>query len=538
MARKAMLGNKLRRLRRDRNIAQVELARRLGISASYLNLIEHNQRPLTLPLLLKLADHFEIDLQSFSQDSEARLVSELTELFGDPLFQDPSFQDGAPTREEINEVVELSPAVSRAMVGLYRAYRGARDDLQDLTERLSEDSFLSTSTHELRTLLTSIRSFSEILRDHQDMKAEERRRFSGILADESARLSDVVDQMLAFATDEANGAGARQAQPAEEVGDRIQAADNHFPELEEAAERLRRDAGLEATASAEQVAGTLAERVGLEVRLRPDALLAGSGMPRARAETPDRMLFSASEPPPSRRFRILREVAERACTALLDDASEAAPPSGEAAAALWRRTRAGYLAGALLMPYERFLEAAKALRYDIDRLRHGFEVSFEQVCHRLTSLQRIGAKGVPFHFLRIDIAGNLSKRFSASGLRIARYGGACPLWPIHAAFLAPGRIHRQVSRLPDGSTYFDIARTIEKADGAGGRPGRLFAVGLGCELSHARDLAYSDGLDLEAESAVVPVGITCRLCERSDCQQRAFAPILPSLHGEPTAAGC
>ena len=189
--------------------------------------------------------------------------------------------------------------------------------------------------------------------------------------------------------------------------------------------------------------------------------------------------------------------------------------AGCAAHALWRPADGG----------------ARQLRYDHRRCcqQQLPGASFEQVCHRLTTLRRLGARGVPFHFLRVDIAGNLSKRFSASGLPIARYGGICPRWNVHAAFLAPGQIRSQVSRLPDDSTYFDIACAVIKADQGYHAPKSYFAIDLGCEISHAPELVYSDGMDLDNPGAVVPVGVTCRLCARADCRQRAQAPILPSL---------
>ena len=518
MARKALLGNKVRRLRRDHDLTQVDLARRLGISASYLNLIEHNQRPLTLPLLLKLAENFDVDLQTFSHDGEARLRAEMTELLGDPLFRELDL-----AQEELNEIVTLSPALCRATLALYRAYRGVREDLQALGERLSDTAFLSTSTHELRTLLTTIRSFSEILQDHEDLDPERRRRFTGILVGESERLSAVVNRMLEFAAEEGAAGAAGGPPPAEAVSDFLQAHDNHFPALEEAAAALAEETGLPPLAGSRELAALLTERFDLTVSLvaePPEAQDAAAGQ--------DFRLWSGS-PEGTRRFQLAKRLAHCAAAGRLDGVLESEPLAGAETAALCRDVLANYVAAALLMPYDEFLAAARALRYDIALLQQRFGTSFEQVCHRLTTLRRLGARGVPFHFLRVDIAGNLSKRFSASGLSIPRYGGLCPRWNAHAAFLAPGQIRRQVSRLPDDSTYFDIACTVVKAERGYHAPKSYFAIGLGCEISHARALVYSDGMDLETAEAAMPVGVTCRLCARDDCRQRAQAPILPSL---------
>ena len=196
--------------------------------------------------------------------------------------------------------------------------------------------------------------------------------------------------------------------------------------------------------------------------------------------------------------------------------------SGQAARDMYRRALASYFAGALLMPYDEFLEAACALRYDIELLGRRFGVSFEQVCHRLTTLRRPGAEGVPFHFLRVDIAGNVSKRFSGSGLRIPRYGGTCPRWNVHGAFMRPGCIDRQLARLPDGTTYFCIAKTETKPGGGYRVPGSHYSIGVGCEVSFAAQLVYADGMDPGNPEIAVPVGVHCRLCERHDCAQRAY----------------
>ncbi|MGF1608572.1 MAG: helix-turn-helix domain-containing protein [Kiloniellales bacterium] len=522
MARRPLMGSKIRRLRRERAISQVEMARQLGISASYLNLIEHNQRPLTLPLLLKLADRFQVDLQNFSQDSDARLLAELSEMSGDSLFRDIDIAS-----DELREIVDTAPAVCRAVLAVYRAHRRAQEDLQALAARLSDGAFLSTSAHELRTLLTNIRSFSEILRDHEELDFDQRRRFTGILATESRRLGDVVTQMLAYAQEE----GAERRPPAvpaaEIVADYLQRHDNHFPELEVAAETLRRETGLAEACDAEALARLLGERYGQAIKrcagLPPLALTA------AREQAAP-LLIGELEPATRRRFRLARRLAEVTCAAAFDRLLEDDTLVGESATSLCRRALANYVAGALLMPYDAFLAAARDARHDIAVLQGRFGASFEQVCHRLSTLQRVGARGLPIHFLRVDIAGNLSKRFSASGLSIPRFGGLCPRWNVHAAFLAPGRFRTQVSQLPDGSRFFDLACTVEKPHGGHGTPPVLLAVNIGCDIAYADQLVYSDGIDLTNEAATMPIGATCRLCERLDCRQRAQEPILPSLH--------
>jgi predicted transcriptional regulator len=210
---------------------------------------------------------------------------------------------------------------------------------------------------------------------------------------------------------------------------------------------------------------------------------------------------------------------------LLDEILDEDGIVSEEARPLARLALANYFAGAVLMPYRRFLEAARESRYDLDVLGRRFRVGFEQAAHRVTTLRRKGAEGVPFHMLRIDVAGNISKRFSGSGIRFARFSGACPRWNVFAAFQTPNMIRIQVSKMLDGQSYFCIARTIQKDSGGFHQQQPVLAIGLGCRIEHAKELVYSDGVALDAPGTAVPVGVTCRQCERSDCDERA----VPSL---------
>jgi predicted transcriptional regulator len=185
----------------------------------------------------------------------------------------------------------------------------------------------------------------------------------------------------------------------------------------------------------------------------------------------------------------------------------------------------GYVAAAIVMPYSPFLRACRDYRYDIERLEHRFGVSFEQVCHRMTTMQRRGESGIPFHLVRTDIAGNISKRFSLSGITMPRHSGACPKWNVYTAFLSPGRINIQISEMPDGTRYFCMAQAITKGAHRHLAQPRHLAVGVGCELSRARELVYADGIDLDSARQVVAVGTSCRICPRRECSHRAHPAI-------------
>jgi len=454
------LGSKIRGLRRREGMSQVQLAERLAISPSYLNLIEHNRRALTAPLLIKLAQVFALDLQTFSSENDARLAADLLEVFGDPLFEGQDL-----TAAEVRELTAHSPGAARAVLSLYRSYRSARESADALALRLSEgDEHLGI--------------------DHSRL-------------------------------------------PNEEVGDLVQRHGNHFPELEEGAEMLWRAAGLSTPNLYEGLVRHLEEFEALEVRVEKVGAMGGA----LRRYDPKRRLLTLSEVlrRGSRNFQLAHQIGLITQRSALDRIVRDPLLTTDESRAVARVALANYFASAVLMPYREFLEAAGSERYDIEVLGHRFRTSFEQVCHRLTTLRRPGAEGVPFHFVRIDVAGNISKRFSASGLRFARFSGACPRWNVFAAFLTPGMIRTQIAQMPDGTTYFWIARTLRKDGGGYHSPHTVFALGLGCEIRHARQLVYAEGVDLDNREAAVPVGITCRLCERMECEQRAFPPLQHAL---------
>jgi len=184
-----------------------------------------------------------------------------------------------------------------------------------------------------------------------------------------------------------------------------------------------------------------------------------------------------------------------------------------------------YTGAAIIMPYKPFYEECIKQRYDVELLQNTFACSFEQVAHRLTCLQNPKMKGIPFHMLRADVAGNISKRFSLSGIEIPRYGGACPRWNIYKAFTMPGKINAAVSKMPNGEKYICIARTVEKGIGKHGMEKTLLSIGLGCQAKHAKDFVYADSLNLNDKKNETPIGVNCRTCDRMDCQQRAFPPL-------------
>ena len=466
------LGAKVRALRRRENLTQVQLAGQLGISASYLNLIEANRRPLPANLLIKLAQLFGIDVGTFATDDDGRMVADLTEAFADPVLEEYDL-----TSVDVRELAAASPEAARAVLGLYRAYQAARASADDLSWRVRDGEALAGP----------------------------------------------------------DGARPPFHVPSEEVSDYVQRASNHFPLLETAAEELAARAKLTSEDLYAGLIRFLERDLGVAVQIAHWEALPGV----LRRYDPDRKTLTLSEllPTRSRTFQLAHQIAIITWGELLERHAVEGRFSSLEARVLAKVALANYFAGAVLMPYTAFHQAARDERYDIDVLGRRFRVGFEQVGHRLTTLRRQGAEGVPFHMIRLDVAGNISKRFSASGIRFARFSGVCPRWNVFSAFLTPGMIRIQLSRMPDGTAYFCIARTIQKDSGGYHAQQPVQSIGLGCQIEFARQLVYADGVDLESRDALLPVGVTCRLCERTHCEQRAVPSLKVPLHVDENLRG-
>lgn len=326
--------------------------------------------------------------------------------------------------------------------------------------------------------------------------------------------------------------------PHEEVRDFFYAHHNHMDGLDRAAEAL--SAQLQAGDGAQDLAPRLQAHL---LQAHGVQLRGVAGTPLRRFEPAQRLLLlSDALNPGQRAFQLATQLAYLEAGAEMDRLVASASFSAEAAA-LARIGLASYFAGALVLPYGRFLAAARELRHDIERLARRFGVSLETVCHRLSTLQRREARGLPFFFVRVDRAGNISKRQSATDFHFSRSGGTCPLWTVYEAFAQPGRVLRQLARMPDGRRYLWIAHCERRPGGGYGEAAPEFAIGLGCDLRHAAQLVYAQGLDLGDPDSATPIGPGCKLCERQGCAQRAFPALGRRLHidenergGEPYAA--
>ena len=434
------------------------MAAQLGISTSYLNLIERSQRPVTVPFLLKLGQAFDIDLQRFAEDDEGRVTAQLREIFSDPLFARSQVSD-----QDIRDAAQASPAIGDAVVLLFRAYRDLLENTVDMAEGLGS----AGADGPAAALTTAVRT------------------------------------------------------PGGETQDVVQARSGYFPELEEAAERLWADARLDPDGLYEGLRAVLTDGHGLKIRIVPAHVM--HDLVRRYDRHGRRVLLSDALAPEERVFQLAHQLALLGWHELLDEIADKSGLQGVARHLLVIEL-ADYFAGACVMPYERFHEAAEALDYDIDLLGRRFGASFEHVCQRLVTLQRPGTKGVPFFLVHLDCAGNVLRRFDAAGFRFARFGGLCPRWGVHRAFQTPGETRLDVVEMPDGARFLTIARMVSRPGAGHALPGQQLVVAIGCALSRANRLVYGSGLDLERPAGVTSIGINCRLCDRADCSARAFPP--------------
>ncbi len=312
------------------------------------------------------------------------------------------------------------------------------------------------------------------------------------------------------------------ADPLEEAREYISEARNYFPALEEVGEETARALSANNHNLFDALADRFKKKHSLTLRVLPADIMVGAYRRHDRHRA--QIAISEALDQASRTFQAALQLVLFEQGKLLDETVNTAAFESDAGRRLARAALANYAAGAIIFPYSIFHQSVQELHYDIEALARRYGASFEQVCHRLTTLQQPGKEGIPFFFLRIDAAGNVSKRFSGGVFPFARYGGSCPLWNIHETFRLPRRIITQTVQLPDGDSYFSIARTVHGGEGGFAAPKAERAVALGCDIKHAGKLIYGRDIDLEAATPT-PVGVTCRLCPRPACAARAHPPV-------------
>lgn len=443
--KKTFAGERLRRARAAAGLRQTALAKLLAISASYLNQIEADQRPLTPALLARLAAALNLPESYFADSEDARRESQLREELADPLFR--PFRN-APN--ELRALVRTAPAFADAFMALYRAYSAQAEQLAAPAAKLP--------------------------------------RF-----------------------------------PYDEVRDWVQSRQNHFDALDRAAEQLFEAQKFSSANLRDDLRRYLRDAHGITTAGASGLL--GTGVFWRLSRASKRLYLAEDVAPESEIFWLAHVIGQLEHKALIESALRRQGFSSPEALGLARIGLANYFAGALMLPYTRFHEAARAMRHDIQRLQHQFGASFEQVCHRLSTMQRAELPGIPFYFVKTDIAGNILKRSSATRFQFAQFGGPCPLWNVYRAFAHPGEILVQLARTPDDLTYLNIARTVGRGAGSYLARPRAVAVVLGCEVRYAAQTVYAAGLNTAAPDAADAIGPGCRACERTNCRHRSVPPM-------------
>lgn len=454
----AAMGQRLRELRMHRGLQQSEVARRLQISPAYLSLIEKGKRVVQLPLLFQALELYGIAVEEFMRSlGERRVDDGLARLLDEPLLRSLNLS------EEDLASISTEPRMVTTITALFNLYKNTRSQL-----------------------------------DH-------------VLAGIAQRERQADDDSLRF-----------DYSPYDEVTDFLERNDNWFEALEERAQQFRRDGAFGRRVTSADLERALLEQMGVRVQRIPER--ANSSVIRTwnageRVLTISNDLFEQ---------RLKFQLAHTVALALFDE-ERLHDPILEGYSGQHAETRkllkihlANYFAGALLLPYPEFYREVTTTRHDVELLAQLFESSYETVAHRMCNLSDPRRRGVPMHFLRVDVAGNISKRYSGDGIRFPHQDGSCPKMAVHLAFLTPSVLTKQYSAFPDGSTYFCFAKVVSEPHQGSLVKGTTYSIGLGTHADNAKYFAYADDMPFaDPKKMAVPVGTTCRFCERTDCNMRS-----------------
>ena len=460
------IGPKIKSFRRQLGLQANKLAEQLGISASYLNLIESGKRKIDGDLLLKVCEELKIELSDLTNKSDLNLVNDISELLDDKLFEDLDI-----VVPEVKDLVNTNPKIAKALIKLGDNFKQKDHEIINKVENLS---------------------------------------------------GKIIDSR-------------KTAFPGEVISDFLQEKKNYFPKLEEFANNVFEK--VQKNNRTRYVA--LCEFLKTEYSITVKDVIPDEGKPFSKIfdKNKKELLLSDYNSLETKKLHAAAQIAQEGAMEEINNyLSEFKFPTEESKR-LTQIALLNYCGAAILMPYKLFHSECKKLKYDLELLQNTFATSFEQVAHRVTSLQDPKLPGIPFHFLRVDVAGNISKRFSLSGIEIPRYGGACPRWNVYSAFSRPGVIQAAVSKMTNGEKYVCIARTVEKGVGRYGQKKSMLSIGLGCEAKYAKDFVYTENLSLTDKKTEIPIGVSCRTCDRLDCSQRAFPPLHKKFDVDVNARG-
>ena len=448
------IGPQIKAFRRQLGIQANKLAEQLGISPSYLNLIEGGKRKIDGDLLLKVCQELKIELSDLTNKSDLNLANNISELLDDQLFEDLDILG-----PEVQDLVNTNPKIARALIKLGDNFKKKDHEIINKVENLS---------------------------------------------------GKIIDNRKA-------------SFPGEVISDFLQENKNYFPKLEEFANTIFEK--VQTNNKTRYIA--LCEFLKTEYSITVKDIIPEEEKPFSKIFNKNKkeLLLSDYVSLETKKLYAAAQIAHEGAISEINEYLLKFKFPSEESKKLTKVALLNYCGAAILMPYKLFHSECKKLKYDLELLQNIFATSFEQVAHRVTCLQDPTLPGIPFHMLRVDIAGNISKRFSLSGIEIPRYGGACPRWNVYSAFTRPGIIQAAVSKMTNGEKYVCIARTVEKGIKRFGQSKSILSIGLGCEAKYAKDFVYTENIDVSDKKTVIPIGVSCRTCDRLDCSQRAFPPL-------------
>ncbi len=447
---KLFIGHKVRRLRQLNRLTQAQMADDIGVSASYLNLIERNQRPVTATVLLKIAQSYDIDIKSFASDDEAETKMRFSEMFNDNLFGDIHL-----SQQDYRDLAALSPEACEAIEKLFHAYKDIKTFIKDGSTGNSVEE----------------------------------------------KSSDPIYETMQF----------------------FRSKHNYIEDIEKLAEQTRKEAKIEQDHLFSGLSKYLKSKHHIDVQVLPLEVM--GDLVRRFDYHGRRLLLNEMLCPASRCYQAAVQLAFVAYRNNLENIIKKNGDFKEVTKKVLRLGLANYFAGAVLLPYKELLRAAKETRYNLDVLTSRFLVTQEQILHRLTTLRKSEDTGIPFFFIRIDKAGNISKQITMPGMdmHFPRENALCPRWDIQSAFEKSPAPAIKLIETPEGQHFVTVAHHIVKHSPGINTPAKSYVIAIGCPYEQAKQMIYSDYIDLDKEKAT-PIGPTCRLCWRQECSWRAVPP--------------
>jgi len=448
------IGPKIKAFRRQLGLQANKFAEQLGISPTYLNLIEGGKRKIDGDLLIKISKELRVELSDLTSKSDINLENDISELLDDQLFDDLDILG-----PEVKDLVSTNPKIARALIKLGDNFKQKDHEIVNKVENIS---------------------------------------------------GKIIDSRKA-------------SFPGEVISDFLQENKNYFPKLEDFANNIFEK--IQKNNRTRYIA--LCDYLKKEYSITVKDVIPEEEKPFSKIfnKAKKELLLSDYNSLETKKLYAAAQIAQEGAINIITDYLSKFNFPSEESKRLTQVALLNYCGAAILMPYKLFHNECKKLKYDLELLQNTFATSFEQVAHRVTCLQDPKLPGIPFHMLRTDIAGNISKRFSLSGIEIPRYGGACPRWNVYSAFTRPGVIQAAVSKMTNGEKYVCIARTVEKGVGRYGQSKSILSIGLGCEAKYAKEFVYTENLDISDKKTEIPIGVSCRTCDRLDCSQRAFPPL-------------